>query len=97
MFYNPAMAGDRDIGVAFATAWSAGTGHRLSGWEVTAATGVRGLRLLNESGAFDRIFLSEANDEAARVLAQNAAHWPGASTERRDGQYPADHGCVRLR
>ena len=82
------MAGDRDLAVAFATAWSAEVGHGLSGWEVAAATGVRGLRLLNESGAFDRFVLSEANDAAAEVLAQNASRWPGAATEHRDGRSP---------
>jgi tRNA (guanine26-N2/guanine27-N2)-dimethyltransferase len=86
------MAGDRDLAVAFATAWSARVGHPLSGWEVAAATGVRGLRLLNESGAFDRFLLTEANDEAAQVLAQNAAGWPGARTECRDGRSPPTTG-----
>ncbi|MGB6443124.1 MAG: hypothetical protein WBF81_07495 [Thermoplasmata archaeon] len=90
MFYNPAMAGDRDLGVAFARAWgSAGPGGR-SGWEVTAATGVRGLRLLNEGGVFDRFLLTEANPEAAGVLSQNAARYPGAAVECRDARVPHD-------
>ncbi len=80
------MAGDRDLAVAFAAAW-AGTdrGYR-SGWEVTAATGVRGLRLLNESGAFDRFLLTEANPEAARVLVENARRFEGAVAAGADGK-----------
>jgi tRNA (guanine26-N2/guanine27-N2)-dimethyltransferase len=86
VFYNPAMAGDRDLAVAFVRAWFGAGGGRSSGWEVAAATGVRGLRLLHEGERFDRFFLTEANDEAARVLSQNAARFPGASVEQRDGR-----------
>ncbi|MGI0129469.1 MAG: hypothetical protein ACREDE_06200 [Thermoplasmata archaeon] len=86
MFYNPAMAGDRDLGVAFARAWASLAGPGRSGWEVAAATGVRGLRLLHESGAFDRYHLTEANPEAAQLLAENAARYRGASSECGDGR-----------
>jgi tRNA (guanine26-N2/guanine27-N2)-dimethyltransferase len=82
------MAGDRDIAVAFARAWSVAAPRGRTGWEAAAATGVRGLRLLNESGAFDRFTLTEANDEAAQLLARNAARYPGASAEHRDGRIP---------
>jgi tRNA (guanine26-N2/guanine27-N2)-dimethyltransferase len=80
------MAGDRDLGVAFATAWSARAGRGLSGWEVTAATGVRGLRLLHEGGAFDHFLLTEAHPEAAAALARNAAQYPGAVAALGDGR-----------
>ena len=86
------MAGDRDLAVAFVTAWSAGRDRRLSGWEVAAATGVRGLRLLNETVAFERMRLTEANDEAARVLARNAVAWPGATATQQDGRTPPSGG-----
>ena len=82
------MAGDRDLAVSFATAWATRGNRRLTGWDVTAATGVRGLRLLHESGAFDSFLLTEANDLAAAVLATNAARYPGASTVRHDGRSP---------
>ncbi|HTW39607.1 MAG TPA: hypothetical protein VMF04_01940 [Thermoplasmata archaeon] len=93
MFYNPAMAGDRDLGVAFATArWARGGGDR-SGWEVTAATGVRGLRLFHESGAFRDFLLTEANPDASEVLSRNAARYPGARAARGDGrEAPAEAG-----
>jgi tRNA (guanine26-N2/guanine27-N2)-dimethyltransferase len=45
---------------------------------MTAATGVRGLRLLRESGAFGTFTFSEANPEACRVLRENTARVPGA-------------------
>jgi tRNA (guanine26-N2/guanine27-N2)-dimethyltransferase len=80
------MAGDRDIGVAFAAAWAKVVGRPLAGWEPTAATGVRGLRLLRESGAFERFRLTEANDEAVAVLRQNAARSPQATVEQEDGR-----------
>jgi tRNA (guanine26-N2/guanine27-N2)-dimethyltransferase len=80
------MAGDRDLAVAFVRAWSAGATGPRTGWEVTAATGVRGLRLLHEGGAFDRFLLTEAHPAAARVLATNAAAYPGAVAEQADGR-----------
>jgi tRNA (guanine26-N2/guanine27-N2)-dimethyltransferase len=86
VFYNPAMALDRDLGVAFAAAWATERGGGRTGWEVTAATGVRGLRLLHESGAFDSFLLTEANPDAARALARNAEPFAGARTARADGR-----------
>lgn len=93
IFYNPAMAGDRDLGVAFAAAWAASAGPDRSGWEVAAATGVRGLRLLNESGAFGRFLLTEANPEAGELLARNAAPYPGARVACADGRVPPATGA----
>jgi tRNA (guanine26-N2/guanine27-N2)-dimethyltransferase len=86
VFYNPAMAGDRDLGVALARALPALDRGGRSGWEMTAATGVRGLRLLAESGAFDRFLFSEANPEAFRVLKENCARFPGASAVEGDSR-----------
>jgi tRNA (guanine26-N2/guanine27-N2)-dimethyltransferase len=92
VFYNPAMAGDRDLAVAFIRAWGARVAPGRSGWDVTAATGVRGLRLLHETTAFDHVTLTEANLEAAGVLAQNAARYPGAVAARRDARILPDGG-----
>ena len=78
MFYNPAMAMDRDLSVAFVRAWSDLVPERRTAWEMMAATGARGLRLLTESQAFEAFTLTEANPEAARVLAENARAHPGA-------------------
>jgi tRNA (guanine26-N2/guanine27-N2)-dimethyltransferase len=82
------MAGDRDLAIAFVRAWSSRVPPGRSGWEVAAATGVRGLRLLHEGAAFDRFRLTEANSEAAAVLLQNAARYPGAVAECRDARIP---------
>jgi len=77
VFYNPAMAGDRDLGVSFVRAlWSASGGR--TGWEMMAATGVRGARLLHETPAFSRFVFTEANPDAYRVLAENIAPYPAA-------------------
>ena len=86
------MAGDRDLAVAFAAAWGARVGRPLAGWEATAATGVRGLRLVNESAAFERFLLTEANDEAVRVLRENATPWPAARVRLHDARHPPDGG-----
>lgn len=75
VFYNPAMALDRDIGVAFANALAARRGGSLRGWEMLAATGVRGLRMVNESELFSFLLQTEAHPEAAAVLQANAARF----------------------
>jgi len=86
VFYNPAMRLDRDLGVAVARAWAAARDRPASGWEVAAATGVRGLRLLHESGAFDRFLLTETHPAAVAVLEENARTFPGASARAADGR-----------
>jgi len=81
------MAGDRDLAVALAQALPppTTTGGR-TGWEMTSATGVRGLRLLRESGAFRSFTFSEANPEASRVLRENVARFPGAAAIEGDAR-----------
>jgi len=75
------MALDRDLAVAFAIA--AGRTD-ASGWEMTAATGVRGLRLLGESGAFASFAFSESSPRAFDVLRRNVSAFPGASARLED-------------
>jgi len=77
VFYNPAMAGDRDLGVALAMALAPLPHRRRVGWEMTAATGVRGLRLLAETAVFERFLFTEANPEAFRVLRENVNRFSG--------------------
>jgi tRNA (guanine26-N2/guanine27-N2)-dimethyltransferase len=72
------MAADRDLGVAFVRARFPGGG--ATGWDMLAATGARGLRLANEGGGFRSFLLTEANAEAAEVLAHNAVGVPGTRT-----------------
>ena len=86
------MAGDRDLAVAFAHALSPPTQGLRTGWEMTAATGVRGLRLLGESGAFQAFTFSEANPEAFRVLRENAARFPGARAVEGDARVVPPEG-----
>ena len=86
------MAGDRDLAVAFARALPPLARGGRTGWEMTAATGVRGLRLLNESGAFDSFTFSEANPEAFRVLRENVARVPGARAVEGDARSPPSDG-----
>jgi tRNA (guanine26-N2/guanine27-N2)-dimethyltransferase len=72
VFYNPAMATDRDLGVAFASAWFRERSD-ASGWDMTAATGVRGLRVFHESGRFREFTFTEANPAALQVLEANCS------------------------
>ncbi len=88
MFYNPAMALDRDLAVAFARAWAPDGLAGRDGWDMLAATGVRGLRLLHESGAFASMRCTEANPLAAEVLRANAARLPGAVVHEGDARTP---------
>ena len=91
MFYNPAMAADRDLGVAFVRALALPGGAPRSGWEMTAATGVRGLRLVHETTAFGGFTFTEANPEAFSVLRENVARWSGARAVHADARaIPAD-------
>jgi len=86
------MAADRDLAVAFVRAWRPGIARELSGWEVTAATGIRGLRLLGESGAFATFAFTEANDAAYAVLVRNTEHVTGAVALQADGRDPPTAG-----
>jgi len=84
------MAGDRDIAVAFVRALAGSDRTTRVGWEMTSATGVRGLRLLSETRAFRRFLFSEAQPEAARVLTANAERFPGAEVREGDCRSPPD-------
>jgi tRNA (guanine26-N2/guanine27-N2)-dimethyltransferase len=92
------MGWDRDVGVAFARAW-AREPRSLTGWEVTAATGIRGLRLLGETGAFSTFTFTEANDAAFAVLSANVEGRAGAlavHTDARDPPAPGSFDYVDL-
>jgi tRNA (guanine26-N2/guanine27-N2)-dimethyltransferase len=80
------MAADRDIGIAFVRAWAGPDPAGFAGWEATAATGVRGLRLLGESGMFRSFLFTESNPDAFRVLERNVAGREGARAVHADGR-----------
>ncbi|NNN17435.1 MAG: hypothetical protein HKL79_03635 [Thermoplasmata archaeon] len=85
VFYNPAMALDRDIGVAFANALADRRGAPMRGWEMLSATGVRGLRMANESDLFSFLLQTEAHPEAAAVLEENAERFGARGVLARAG------------
>ena len=66
------MAGDRDLTVAFGAAYACTYGGDLSGWEMLAATGVRGLRLRAETAFLRSLLLTESRADAAEVLFANS-------------------------
>jgi tRNA (guanine26-N2/guanine27-N2)-dimethyltransferase len=80
VFYNAAMAADRDLSVAVADAL-AQEGRQLRAWEMLAATGVRGLRVLNESTLFGSLLLTERNPDAFSVLETNARTLAGKGAQ----------------
>jgi tRNA (guanine26-N2/guanine27-N2)-dimethyltransferase len=88
VFYNPAMAFDRDLAVAAIRSLWPADGPVRSGWEVTPATGIRGLRLLGETGAFSSFAFTEPGEAAFAVLARNTEGRSGAHASRMDGRRP---------
>ncbi len=72
VFYNPAMAVDRDLNVAFARVAEERDYPAWDAWEMLGATGVRGLRLVHETGAMGSLVVTEQNPEALWVLRRNA-------------------------
>ncbi len=85
------MALDRDLGVAFVRALDRRLG---AGWEATAATGVRGLRLLRETSSFDSFLFTETSPRSFEVLQANVAGDARARAERRDSAGPALGGAA---
>lgn len=85
------MAADRDLAVAIVRACGAMRRLPGSGWDVAAATGARGLRLLAESDAFSSMLLTETHPAAFTVLRTNAERHPGAVARNDDARVtPAD-------
>ncbi len=81
---------DRDLGVAVVRAAFPRVDPTRQGWDMLAATGVRGLRLLHETGAFGGLLLTERDPDALRVLTQNAAAYQreGARVQCLDARRP---------
>lgn len=71
MFYNAAMEFDRDLNVALVRAFWPDPVPPRRGWEMLAATGVRGLRLVEETDAFEAFAFTERTPAAVAVLEQN--------------------------
>jgi tRNA (guanine26-N2/guanine27-N2)-dimethyltransferase len=94
VFYNGAMSLDRDLHVAVVAAWARSRGRPGSAWEMLGATGVRGLRVLVESGGIDRLVSTDAGGPAAHVLAENARRYSdrGARSRQWDARSPIDGG-----
>jgi tRNA (guanine26-N2/guanine27-N2)-dimethyltransferase len=90
------MALDRDLTVALARAIArGGSPPTASGWEMLAATGVRGLRILSESDWLGELLLTEANPAAFAVLETNARRYAdrGARVARHDAHRPPERGA----
>jgi tRNA (guanine26-N2/guanine27-N2)-dimethyltransferase len=84
------MAADRDLNVAVVTAWRQNAGPGRRGWEMLAATGARGLRLVHEAGGFSSFALTERDPSALELLRRNAAPFAaeGARADLHDARIP---------
>jgi tRNA (guanine26-N2/guanine27-N2)-dimethyltransferase len=93
VFYNAAMQFDRDLNVAVVRAlFPPGPGTRR-GWEMLAATGVRGLRLVEETDAFAGYDFTEENPAAFAVLERNVheSGHGGLTTHLADARKPVEN------
>ncbi|MCI4348313.1 MAG: hypothetical protein L3J97_06840, partial [Thermoplasmata archaeon] len=92
VFYNAAMELDRDLNVALVRALYPAIPAARRGWEMLAATGVRGLRIVEESDAFERYDLSENNPAAFAVLERNVheSGHAGLTTHFGDSKRPVE-------
>jgi len=89
------MEMDRDLGEAVAPELNPdGAGAALTGWDMLAATGIRGLRLLYEARAFRLMVFTERNPASFAVLEQNVARFrpAGAQCIRHDARRPVGRG-----
>ena len=88
------MALDRDIGVSLFLGLRREGKSPSRGWEMLAATGVRGLRLLHEAKSPDVLFMSESSPAAIDVLRENAARVDGSAAHVlfHDARWPLPSG-----
>ncbi len=84
------MQMDRDLGVAVAETLHRRGVRDLQGWEMLAATGARGLRLVNETDLFREMWLTESNSRAFAVLEENTNRYAarGARPVQWDARKP---------
>ena len=84
------MALDRDLTVIVGRALARGTAPPRTGWEMLAATGVRGLRLRVEAGIPSALLLTERNELAFELLRRNveAQGLEGVRAARADAREP---------
>ena len=85
------MAPDRDLLVGLARVLTEAP-RRWAGWEMLAATGVRGLRVLNESDLLGSLLLTERHPAALEVLRENASPYSarGARVLPSDARVPPE-------
>ena len=83
---------DRDLNVAVVRALYPSGPSTRRGWEMLAATGVRGLRLVEETDAFARYDFSESHPAAFAVLEQNVheSGHAGLATHPVDARQPLE-------
>lgn len=71
VFYNPAMARSRDIGVLFVRVCEDLPGGELSVCDALAGSGVRGLRYLIETSRVGHLVLNDISREAVKLISVN--------------------------
>jgi len=74
VFYNPAMALNRDIAVLALQAYHKSMKHELIACEPLGGCGVRGIRLAKEVEGIRRVVVSDISSEAAALAEFNVKH-----------------------
>jgi tRNA (guanine26-N2/guanine27-N2)-dimethyltransferase len=71
IFFNPTMAFSRDLSIVVVQREHELKGRPLSVWDSMAATGVRGMRMLKETDAVERVLATDLNPMALKVIEAN--------------------------
>lgn len=76
VFYNPAMALSRDLGVAVVERLAETRGQPVRVWDALAASGIRGLRYLRECRGVSFLLSTDLQPDAVRTLQRTLDRWP---------------------
>ena len=74
VFYNPAMALNRDLAVVALQTYQCISGRELVCCEPLAGCGIRGVRLANEVEGIGKVVINDISPEASRLAEYNAKH-----------------------
>jgi tRNA (guanine26-N2/guanine27-N2)-dimethyltransferase len=72
VFYNPAMALNRDLAVVALQTYQRMSGRELACCEPLAGCGIRGVRLANEVEGVRKVVINDISPEASRLAGHNA-------------------------
>jgi tRNA (guanine26-N2/guanine27-N2)-dimethyltransferase len=71
VFYNPEMAGQRDLAVSFLQVWQKAKAEPLSVCDPLAGSGVRATRMLLEVDGIEKVVINDLNPQATKLIGKN--------------------------